>query len=435
MAVKNFKTNYGLATTNNAVAATVRPSILLDFARGRVLDPRATFARASNATFTAANGLISTATAGNPRFDYDPVTHECKGLLIEDGRTNRLGNNTLMHTWGTSAVTITANAVSAPDGTLTATKITETTDNTRHYIAPTYYTTLTANSYVSGSVFAKAAERSHLQLFVGLAGSPYTRAGVVVNLTTGSATVSNIGSPLEVYVSAQPYGNGWYRAMITARIDTTSTNIGYMEVTINDGSTVNYAGDGTSGIYVWGAQVEQGYGSTSFIYTGPTGATRDTETLYIQSPTQWFNPTEGTLYTESYRSFPAGPGQSRILAGIEDNPTGSGSFQRQWIWGGAPSQILTSIYFNNSLDAESGYFFTNNAISKTAIAYSNGVYYSAFNGTPNGATGTVRIRNFNNPTLCIGNSNGGFVWNGHIAKVAYYPSLLSSAEVVAVTQV
>jgi len=58
----------------------VSPSLLLDFANSRTLDPRITFTRSSIGTYVASNGLIKTAAADEPRFDHDPETGESLGL-------------------------------------------------------------------------------------------------------------------------------------------------------------------------------------------------------------------------------------------------------------------------------------------------------------------------------------------------------------------
>lgn len=50
--------------------------------------PTPTFTRASTATFVGSNGLIQSAAINEPRFDHDPVTLECRGLLMESQRTN-----------------------------------------------------------------------------------------------------------------------------------------------------------------------------------------------------------------------------------------------------------------------------------------------------------------------------------------------------------
>ena len=92
------------------ITATERvlPKLALDFTTAS-LDPRITFTRttgASNpATYINSSGVITAATNNQPRFDYDPVTLVCKGLLIEESRTNSLLNTDLL---STQIVTVTA---------------------------------------------------------------------------------------------------------------------------------------------------------------------------------------------------------------------------------------------------------------------------------------------------------------------------------------
>jgi hypothetical protein len=82
------------------------PSLDLSF-MGAPLDPRITFTRASTATYTDASGVTQTAAINQPRWDYDPVTHAMRGLLIEEARTNLLLNSA---TLGTQGVVVTAQA-------------------------------------------------------------------------------------------------------------------------------------------------------------------------------------------------------------------------------------------------------------------------------------------------------------------------------------
>ena len=94
---------FGLTATER-----VLPRLALDFTTAS-LDPRVTFTRttsASNpATYIDSSGVITAATNNQPRFDYDPVTLVCKGLLIEESRTNSLLNS---DTLSTQIVTVTA---------------------------------------------------------------------------------------------------------------------------------------------------------------------------------------------------------------------------------------------------------------------------------------------------------------------------------------
>lgn len=96
---------FGLTATER-----VLPRLALDFTTA-TLDPRITFTRATGAsnpaTFINSSGVITAATNNQPRFDYDPVTLVCRGLLIEESRTNSLLSS---DTLSTQSVTVTAAA-------------------------------------------------------------------------------------------------------------------------------------------------------------------------------------------------------------------------------------------------------------------------------------------------------------------------------------
>jgi len=74
----------------NATRNTVMPTLRLDFVNSNVLDPRVTFARSTSATYFNSAGVMTTAPANTPRFDYNPATGVCNGLLIEQYSTNLL---------------------------------------------------------------------------------------------------------------------------------------------------------------------------------------------------------------------------------------------------------------------------------------------------------------------------------------------------------
>jgi hypothetical protein len=80
----------------------------LSFMTPGTLDPRITFSRAAgSATYIDATGTIQTAGTNVPRFDYDPLSHALRGLLIEEARTNLVLNSA---TLSTQSVTVTAAA-------------------------------------------------------------------------------------------------------------------------------------------------------------------------------------------------------------------------------------------------------------------------------------------------------------------------------------
>ena len=98
--------SFGLTATER-----VLPRMALDFTTAS-LDPRVTFTRTGNtATVTNSSGVIVGINADLPRFDYDPTTLVCKGLLVEETRTNSLLNSLIDGTdLATQLVTVTAAA-------------------------------------------------------------------------------------------------------------------------------------------------------------------------------------------------------------------------------------------------------------------------------------------------------------------------------------
>lgn len=234
---------------------------------------------------------LQTAAAGVPRFDHDPITGESKGFLIEEQRTNLLTYSQEFDNavWTKQRSTVTANAAIAPDGTLTADKIIEDLTSGEHRV---YSPQVGAGtSAMTWSVRAKAGERS----WIALRGDTGTRVANF-NLTTGVVgTVLGTG----VTSSMTPLGNGWYLCSMQAT--TSNANERYV-INIGNADTgtgpagFSYTGDGYSGIYIWGAQLEAGSFATSYI---PTVASQVTRSADAQSSSGLGQIGQGTLYIEA----------------------------------------------------------------------------------------------------------------------------------------
>jgi len=236
------------------------PSLDLSFADNKSLADATTgqnlvtFTRASSGTFVDSAGVLQTATNDVARFDHDPVTGESLGLLVEEQRTNLLlRSEEFSTTWVRFNVNASSNAILAPDGTLTADKLTENDADNFHRIRQGI------TSGVTGvfSVFLKAAERTRVNL-----GTSDTNLIADFDLSAGSV-VSGTGS-------IEPFGDGWYRCSISATFTTSGPFL-----LLRNSSSEFYTGDGTSGIYLWGAQLEAGAFPTSYIPTTTAAATRN----------------------------------------------------------------------------------------------------------------------------------------------------------------
>ena len=205
-----------------------------------------TFTRASSGTYTDSAGVLQTASTDVPRFDHNPTTGESLGLLVEEQRTNLLlRSEDFSTTWVRFNVNASSNAILAPDGTLTADKLTENDADNFHRIRQGI------TSGVTGvfSVFLKAAERTRVNL-----GTSDINLIAGFDLSAGSV-VSGTGS-------IEPFGDGWYRCSISATFTTSGPFL-----LLRNSSSEFYTGDGTSGIYLWGAQLEAGAFPTSYTPT------------------------------------------------------------------------------------------------------------------------------------------------------------------------
>lgn len=169
--------------------------------------------------------------------------------------------------WQQVASTPIPNSTTAPDGTNTAYFLRESaTLNNGHFIQaiPTWQS---GNRYTY-SIYAKAATKIYLFLLIGSGAIP-GQQNATFNLSTGATSGVNTANGTTAAMTS--VGNGWWRCSITTPAATSSgTSTIWTGLIDATGTTINYTGDGTSGIYIWGAQVESG--STATIYQGMSAA-------------------------------------------------------------------------------------------------------------------------------------------------------------------
>ena len=255
--------------------ATIRPSLLLNFANTKRLDKRITFTRPSIATRYNQDGLIEVVATNQPRFDHDPYTKQSLGLLMEEQRQNQLKctdnffDNTV---WGKANCIIKPNAAVAPDGTFTASKIIMNSGSTYGYLAS--YGGLSANTTYTLSYYAKAGEftETYPDIFTDGAGDIQFKA----NLSTGAKT--NVAGSPDSY-DVIPVGNGWYRCIIT-RTFASGFNMTNNQIQIG---RMQGTGNGLAGIYIWGAQLEAFPFVSSYIPSLETFTSRATSGSYYGS--------------------------------------------------------------------------------------------------------------------------------------------------------
>ena len=408
-------------------------SLYLNFLAGAPLDSRVTFTRASTATVTNSSGVIQSSAINDPRFDYDPVTLAAKGLLIEGQRTNLLtySSDFTDIAWTKSYSAMAGTFTTAPDGTNTGAKWNElSTPIAEHQIYKT--SSLTADLYTE-TWYLKAAERTRVRVSLATAGL-VLGASVIADLSAGTlSAVTNLGGHTGGTATISSAGNSWYRVSLTI---TATVAVYYSALTMVTGtSTVYYIGDDTSGIFIWGAQLETGAFATSYIPTVASQVTRNTDvaTMTGTNFSSWYNQSEGTFVVEGatisggnvYRALAV----ARAAVGITDRVDisigtgrsgGAGGFRDTIAVGGVVQAELGDLI---AFAAETPY--------KHAFAYKANDFASATSGANlvTDASGTV-------PTVAlldIGNRNGAHQINGWVRSIAYYNTRLPNATLQALT--
>jgi len=250
--------------------------------------------RASSASFFGPNGLLQSAGPNVPRVTYDPVTRAVLGFLVEGAATNLVFPSEAVASWTLNAVTGVNNQVVAPDGGTTGGKIVESATTAGHFAG--LGANVVSGTYYAVSVYLKAAERGFALLSVN-GGLPTSAVGV--NLSTGGV-VDTVGAPLNPIV--MNVGNGWLR--VSFCVAATSTASAGVNVYISqDGLWANrsYAGDGTSGVYAWGLQLQSAASlgnASSYIKTTSAAVSQSADSFNIPIDTSWLNPNSGTLLIE-----------------------------------------------------------------------------------------------------------------------------------------
>ena len=409
---------------------SIRPSLLLDFANAQVLDPRVTFTRASTATYYDAEGVLRTAASGQARFTFDPVTEESLGLLIEESRTNLLlRSEEFQTTWtivGTASVV--ANGIAAPDGATTADKFVLGNTVTSGNAALSQSATKPAVSAdYTVSLYVKAGEFNSLRVILRDAASASNFVQAYFNLATGViAQAANAGGTFTAAsATITDVGNSWYRVSVTGTSSTeTSLNVRLLSYQNGTGTAT---GDGTSGIYLWGAQLEAGSFATSYIPTVASQVTRavDAASMTGANFSSWYDNAEGTLYGELSVLALRSDGSVSSALRVDDG-TASNRYVLRF------GTVITGADFFVNVNGSS--VVDTNSVGVTAnvnAKYSYAYKVNDFAFTQNAAspfTDTLGVL----PSVNTLTFAGDF-FNGTIKKIAYYPVRLTNAQLQALT--
>ena len=380
------------------VAPFERPTLDLDPSDPSSLDI-ITATRAGVATYTDADGVIQQAAANTVRVDHvDGVPM----MLIEPSATNLLpySEDISQVAWEKVDATVTSNAGASPDGQSNASLIASTTNATSR--VRDFVSVATGNH--TFSIYAKAGTCSSIQIYML---EQFVVSGTAdIDLQSGSVT--NVSSVFTGGVTTEDVGDGWFRITGTRNFTTSASNHGVGVIT-----------DGQNGLdfYVWGAQLEEGPVTTSYIPTSGSTVTRAADDLVISGSdfTDFYNQSEGTVYGEfsSKSDVDTALAEFRYLNSSNRIVTGYISPNTPWVG-------LLNV-FNGSVDcaltAHSAPL--DGTIMRGGFSYKQNNYKSSINSASELSDTNVSVpANINE--IRIGKQSSSNL-NGHIKRIIYWP--------------
>jgi hypothetical protein len=355
-----------------------------------------------------------------PRLTYQNGGGGCPSLLLEKQSTNSQTYSEQIDNavWGLANLSVSANNTTSPDGTQNADKIVEDTANARHEF---YGVSLAFNGSNAVSFYAKNAGRRYICALepTGAGGATFDlQNGVVSAVTSVSASIENVG-------------NGWYRCSVIIS-KTATTQIYYCLRTTGGVGIETYTGDGTSGVYFWGAQTELNSSyPTSYIPTTSASATRVADACFKTGISSLIGQTEGTMFIDTYVGNETDEVYGWLQASLSGNPNDSIQINR------AGSNVQCQVYNGGTVDG----IITGGTIAKgqrikIAVGYKQNDLVLYLNGTQIGVDTSTNI-----PTCAVFQLGAypplpnDYTNDGGINQAVLFPTRLTNAELASLTTI
>ena len=240
-----------------------------------------------------------------------------------------------------------------------------------------------------------------------------------------SGVVGTQGSGLSGAIEEFP--NGWYRCSVTFTTDAVDTT-GQLYIYLCEGDNLflNTNRDGTSDLYVWGAQLEAGSFPTSYIKTTGSTATRSADVASLPVADFGYNQSEGTV---SFEANVTAEGTSKGLVSFNAN----GSVENIGAYRAASGNV--QLEFRSSSTNQATFSLSSGSDNfKAAYTFAENDFNLAVNGTAATAD-TSGVIPTGITSMLVGDvyGNAGFLTNGHIKSIKYYPRRLTNAQLVDLT--
>lgn len=356
-----------------------------------------------------------TVTNNAPRIDYDPVTKECLGLLIEEQRTNLAVNSTDFSSWAKERCSVVADGTFAG---LVAHRVTVTEAGQQVRLRSPQYTV--AAGSVTASVYVKAGTTTKARLFFDPLGGNYPGSSTLFDTATGFFSDAAPG------FAAKSVGDGWWRLSLSRDV----TSSGPSAITVLPGiSNVNSptSADVGQSILVCAPQVEQGAFPTSYIPTAGSAVTRAKDEAY--APTSgWLNPSDGTVACFGAIGQGYAPHYAALQTGALSNYEGARVFHQA----GTDRAI-----YRDADGPDKNLLNLGGVNQKRAMMYSHsGQVFKGVSGAGTAVSSASLTGEgiANSARLYLGSRNGAELFlNGHIKRIDYYPKAMTDTQLQGLT--
>ena len=375
-----------------------------------------TFARTSESTRVAENGLIQSTASGLPTMDW--LNSDCPSFKMENLSTNYQFNSQDFRAsnWVASNVDITGNITADPKGIENADELIPNTTNTFHHIQDVT-TGFNQGALITYSLFVKKAGFSQVELLLADGAAPFGTFGQVkFDLDTLQTFGTTIGS-----FKYQDYGNGWYRLAITG--NALSNNGAIVRAAAFKLESQTFAGNGVDGLFVWGAQVEANPVASSYIYTTSGSVTRSTDV--VNPKTLGINKVKGTVFLDlkasdvGYQSF------IKLIGG---------PYNRIDFVFDSSKRLNISIGNGPAPPFYSYQYVHNQERFRFAVRWNNGTYSVFINGVNVGNFTTSSVFTSLNQ-LAFNQGSGLLNFVGDVYEVGIYNENLTDTEIIKLTTI
>jgi len=365
----------------------------LDFTKISALDSRFTFTRGTTGTYINSSGYVASAAINEARFDYDPTTLASKGLLIEGQATNLLNFSETFATtggtnnnWADTNLTRTSTNNTSPRNDATALQITASAAN---------------GTIISSAAIGTSAARTlsvWLRRVTGTGNIQYT-------LDNGSTYTTQAITAL------------WVR--YTFAVTTAAQRVGFRIVSSADA------------IEIWGVQLEDGTGASSYYPTTTSQGTRIADSCNIGTIAPFnYSTTNGTLFYSGIMTKQNASSYPIRVGFYNTSDTKCFSFYTN----------VNTLFFaaTGNATAEATKSYTLNTLFKAAMSFdaslSTAEVILNFNGST-GVTGATALTATNTPNQFSFGPTGYELYFpcGTISAVKYWNTTKTAAELAVLT--